>query len=154
MQFFLSALNKLAVNRKSIKEAFDEIRDTLYSTETMEAELETLEAEMAIAAEQVTRSIRENAAVAQDQDAYNARHNALCDHYEKLKDRYSELQATITDKQTRRAAIEDFLTELMKQKDTTTEFDPMTYHILVDRMTVYAKDKVIVRFRNGIEIES
>lgn len=100
-----------------------------------------------------TVSLNAPSTVAQDQEAYKVRHNALCDHYEGLKVRYNELQATITDKQTRRAAIEDFLTELMKQKEITTEFDPVTYHILVERMTVYAKDKVIVRFKNGIEIE-
>jgi len=153
MHIFLTALNKLAINRKSIKASFDEIRDTLFNTTALEDELAKLDAEMEIAAEQVARSIHENATVAQDQEAYKVRHNALCDHYEGLKVRYNELQATITDKQTRRAAIEDFLTELMKQKEITTEFDPVTYHILVERMTVYAKDKVIVRFKNGIEIE-
>lgn len=35
-----------------------------------------------------------------------------------------------------------------------TTFDPMTYHILVERMTVYSKDKVIVQFKNGMEIQA
>ena len=30
----------------------------------------------------------------------------------------------------------------------------MTYHILVERMTVYGKDKVIVQFKNGMEIQA
>jgi len=154
MHFFLTALNKLAVSRKAIKAGFDEIRETIYNTTAMEAEADKLKVEMDIAAEQVARSIHENATIAQDQEAYKVRHNALCDHYEDLKARHDELLATITDKQTRRAAIDDFLAELMKQKETITEFDPVTYHILVERMTVYAKDRVVVRFKNGMEIEA
>ena len=41
-----------------------------------------------------------------------------------------------------------------KQEALPTTFDPMTYHILVERMTVYGKDKVIVRFKNGMEIQA
>ena len=109
---------------------------------------------MSIAAEQVARSIRENAMVALDQSAYRARHDALCDRYENLKARCAELKETISDKQTRVAAIDDFLKTLMKQEALPAAFDPMTYHILVERMTVYGKDKVIVRFKNGMEIQA
>ena len=109
---------------------------------------------MSIAAEQVARSIRENAMVALDQSAYRARHDALCDRYESLKARCAELKGTISDKQARLAAIDDFLRTLMKQEALPTAFDPMTYHILVERMTVYGKDKVMVRFKNGMEIQA
>lgn len=109
---------------------------------------------MSIAAEQVARSIRENAMVALDQSAYRARHDALCDRYESLKARCEELKETISDKQTRLAAIDDFLRTLMKQEALPTTFDPMTYHILVERMTAYSKARVMVRFKNGMEIQA
>ena len=134
--------------------SFDAIRSTVFSTDALEAELAQVEAEMSIAAEQVARSIRENAMVALDQSAYRARHDALCDRYESLKARCAELKETISDKQTRLAAIDDFLRTLMKQEALPTTFDPMTYHILVERMTVYGKDKVIVRFKNGMEFQA
>ncbi len=153
-QLFLSALNKLVGKRSEIRDSFNAIRSTVFSTDALEAELAQVEAEMSIAAEQVARSIRENAMVALDQAAYRVRHDALCDRYESLKARYAELKETISDKQTRLAAIDDFLRTLMKQEALPTTFDPMTYHILVERMTVYGKDKVIVRFKNGMEIQA
>ena len=153
-QLFLSALNKLVGKRNEIRDSFDAIRSTVFSTDALEAELAQVEAEMSIAAEQVARSIRENAMVALDQSAYRARHDALCDRYESLKARCAELKETISDKQTRLAAIDDFLRTLMKQEALPTTFDPMTYHILVERMTVYGKDKVMVRFKNGMEIQA
>ena len=61
---------------------------------------------------------------------------------------------TAFQKQTRLAAIDVFLRTLMKQETLITTFDPMTYHILVERMTVYSKDKVIVQFKNGMEIQA
>ena len=30
----------------------------------------------------------------------------------------------------------------------------IAYHILVDRMTVFKKDRVVVRFKNGVEIDA
>ena len=153
-QLFLSALNTLVGKRNEIRDSFDAIRSTVFDTDALEVELAQVEAEMSIAAEQVARSIRENAMVALDQSAYRARHDALCDRYESLKARCAELKETISDKQTRLAAIDDFLRTLMKQEALPTTFDPMTYHILVERMTVYGKDKVIVRFKNGMEIQA
>ena len=153
-QLFLSALNKLVGKRNEIRDSFDAIRSTVFDTDALEAELAQVEAEMSIAAEQVARSIRENAMVALDQSAYRARHDALCDRYESLKARCEELKETISDKQTRLAAIDDFLRTLMKQEALSTTFDPMTYHILVERMTVYSKARVMVRFKNGMEIQA
>ena len=59
----------------------------------------------------------------------------------------------IRDKTARKAEAEDFIRELMKQPALITEFDPIAYHVLVDRMTVFKKDRVVVRFKNGVEIE-
>ena len=150
----LSRFARNTVDTLNVVRSFDAIRSTVFSTDALEAELAQVEAEMSIAAEQVARSIRENAMVALDQSAYRARHDALCDRYESLKARCAELKETISDKQTRLAAIDDFLRTLMKQEALPTAFDPMTYHILVERMTVYGKDKVMVRFKNGMEIQA
>ena len=68
--------------------------------------------------------------------------------------RHATLEETIREKTTRKAEAEDFIRELMKQPALITEFDPITYHILVDRMTVFKKDRVVVRFKNGVEIEA
>lgn len=151
---FLSALNKLVGMRSEVKDSFDAIRSTVFSTDALKAELAQVEAEMSIAAEQISRGVRENAVGAYDQSVYRERHNALCDRYDSLKARCTELKETIFDKQTRLAAIDVFLRTLMKQETLITTFDPMTYHILVERMTVYSKDKVIVRFKNGMEIQA
>ena len=42
----------------------------------------------------------------------------------------------------------------MKQPALITGFDPIAYHILVDRMTVFKKDRVVVRFKSVVAIEA
>ena len=74
--------------------------------------------------------------------------------HESLKARCTELRKTISDKQTWPAAIDDFPGTLMKQETLPATFNPMTYPILVERMTVYGKDKVMVRFKNGMDIQT
>ncbi|MDY4139996.1 MAG: hypothetical protein SOY30_11775 [Eubacteriales bacterium] len=145
-------MSKLVGKRSDIKDSFDAFRSTVFSTAALEAELAQVEAEMSTSAEQIARSIRENTMVALDQAAYRARHDALCNHYESLKEHCADLKETFSDKQTRLAAIDDIPKTLMKQEALPTICDPMTYHILVERMTVYSKDKVMIRFKNGMEI--
>ena len=85
---------------------------------------------------------------------YNARFEEISMKYDGLKASCETLEEAIRDKTARRAEAEDFIRELMKQPELITEFDPIAYHILVDRMTVFKKDRVVVRFKNGVEIEA
>ena len=74
--------------------------------------------------------------------------------YDGLKANCETLEEAIRDKTARKAEAEDFIRELKKQPALITEFDPIAYHILVDRMTVFKKDRVVVRFKNGVAIEA
>lgn len=152
--FFLSALGKLINERDDIEYAFDAIKKTVYSTDALGQELDRTQAEIDVTSEQINRCIRENAAVAMNQDEYNRRYDALNDQYEELKRRRKEIQSKIADKNERRTRVEQFIAELMHQPQVVTEFDPVTYHLLVENMTIHDKGRVTVKFKNGIEIQA
>lgn len=152
--FFLSALGQLIDDRKDIEQAFDVIKQTVYSTDSLCRELDRTQAEIDVTAERINRAIRKNAAVAMDQDMYNQEYEALNNQYEEAKRRRREIERSIADKDERRARMEQFIAELMRQPQVVTEFDPVTYHLLIERMTIHEKGRVIVRFKNGIEIQA
>ena len=153
-RIFISALNKLADERDEVSAAFDAIRQTVFNTEELEAELHRVQDEMELTAGMLEQSIRENAVVALDQTVYNARFEEISMKYDGLKASCETMEEAIRDKTARKAEAEDFIRELMKQPALITEFDPIAYHILVDRMTVFKKDRVVVRFKNGVEIDA
>ena len=85
---------------------------------------------------------------------YNARFKKINLKYDGLKAGCETPEESIRDKIARKADAEDFIREPMKQPKLITESDPIAYHTLIDRMTIFKKDRVVVRFKNGIEIEA
>ena len=99
------------------------------------------------------QSMYENARVAQDQTEYNKYYTGLTERYDKAKARLEEVKGVISDKEMRQATIEAFLDEL-KRLDGISEFQPALWYGLADYMTVYSKDDVRVRFKDGTEIKA
>ena len=98
--------------------------------------------------------IWKNAASALDRTVCNARFEDIRMKYDGRKAGCETPIEAIRDKTARKAEAEDFIRELMKQPALITGFDPIAYHILVDRMTVFKKDRVVVRFKSVVAIEA
>ncbi|MGL5972729.1 MAG: zinc ribbon domain-containing protein, partial [Oscillospiraceae bacterium] len=120
----------------------------------LETEQDELQNEQLIVSELMQQCIEENSRVALDQEEYNKRFDSLTTRFDTAKARLEEVTATISDKQTRQAAIEDFLTSLKKQNTVVTEFTTDLWCSLVDFVTVHSKDDVRISFKDGTEIQS
>lgn len=70
--------------------------------------------------------------------------------------RLEEIETAIADKKSRRAAIESFLLSLgtLAQADLMEKFDPVLWCGLVDHVTVYSKDDVLLPLRMGRKLKS
>ena len=153
LHIFMAALNKVVANREKIKEAFEADREKHFGIIPLQKELSRVQDELDRTAGKLDQLIRENAVIALDQSDYNIRYDKLNGTYNSLIARHDSLESEIQNRIFCEAESEDFITELMKLPSDITEFDPQIYHHMVDCMTVYARDKVVVRFRNGMEIE-
>ena len=96
--------------------------------------------------------ILENARVVQDQAEYRSRYNELVGKYESLKTQIEEKEQLISDNIAKSRIFDVFIKELKKQQGLVTEFDENLWCSLVESMTVYSKEKIVVRFKNGTEI--
>ena len=94
-QLFIKALNILSKERDLIIAGFEEIRDTAFPTEALEAEAEVLTGGVNTVAELIQKCIDENACVAQDQSEYQKRYDALVQRFETAKAKLDEAQAAI-----------------------------------------------------------
>jgi site-specific DNA recombinase len=95
---------------------FDTIKSTVLDTSDLNAEKTALEQEMVVVSEMMQQSIYENARVALDQTEYQKHYDGLTERFGKAKARLEEVTAAISDKATRQATIEDFLSDLQTQK--------------------------------------
>lgn len=133
---------------------FELIKETLYGTAVLEAEQTELQSELEVISGLVEKCIRVNASLPLDQDEYQKRYDALCARFESAKSRLGVVTEQIADRIGRRETIEQFLTDLMKQEGLVTEFDPVVWHTLVDVVTVYSREDVRFRFKDGAEIQN
>ena len=151
-QLFIKALNILAKERDLIIAGFEEIRDTAFSTEALEAEAEVLTSEVNTVAELIQKCIDENARVAQNQSEYQKRYDALVQRFETAKAKLDEAQAAIAKTKAQRQMMENFMETLRSLPEQVEIFDEGTWYALCDYITVYGKDDIRVTFQNGTEI--
>lgn len=149
--YYLSALRKLLADKDEIIAAFEHAKNAAFDLSALTAEGNELQSELLVVSELMHQSMYENARVTQDQVKYNKYYTGLTERYDKAKARLEEVNGVISDKQTRQATIESFLNEV-KRLDGVTEFQPALWYGLADFMTVYSKDDVRVRFKDGTEI--
>lgn len=86
--------------------------------------------------------IATNARVAQNQDDYNAKYDALVSNYEAVKKRRNEVTGEIRQKGIRRREFARFIDAVEKLPNEVTEFEESMWSDLVESMTVHAKDDI------------
>ena len=141
-QLFVTAANKLLTEKEEIIANFGAIKSTLYDTESLETEQAELQNEMEVVAEMIQQCIHENANVALDQAEYQKRYDGLTKRFEATKSRMETVTGEIKEKVTHRKTLETFLTDLQKQGELLTDFDPLPWHSLIDFVTVYNQDDI------------
>lgn len=102
----------------------------------------------------VQQNIYENAHVALDQNAYQKKYDDLTSRYETLKARLDKLNEQISQTQTQKASVEDFLTSFVKMPEQQTEFSLDSFNALTDYLTVNGEGDIDVTFRNGQTIKA
>ena len=107
---------------------------------------------MAAEADAVQELIAQNARVAQDQEEYNTRYDALVSRYEATKAERDKLASEIRHRGIRRREFQRFITALEKLPENIAEFDEALWGSLVEHVTVYSKDDIRFTLPCGIEI--
>ncbi|HHX69365.1 MAG TPA: recombinase family protein, partial [Gallicola sp.] len=112
-----------------------------------------LQSELEVTAEIIQNIINENAHTALDQEEYQKRYDSLVERFDATKANLELTTEQIKDKITRHKNLEIFLDKLRNQDGLVTEFDQLLWNSLVDFITVFEKDKVQVRFKNGVTVQ-
>lgn len=151
-QIFITALSILEKERDTVIAGFEEIRDTAFSTDALEAETEVLTQEVNTVAELIEKCIDENAHIAQNQTEYEKRYNALVRRFDAARAALDETQAALAKRRAQRLMMEHFLETLRSLPGQVEIFDEDAWLALCDHITVYGKNDIRVTFQNGMEI--
>ena len=152
---FISVCNRLIVDRSEILDDLKAAQAMLSGTAELETEQRRLAEQMNVDDEAVRQVISENARVAQDQEAYRIRYEALVSRFEETKARYDAVTEEIRMRGIRRREFGRFIAEVEKMGDKPIrKFDEALWGALVDHITVHAKDNIIFTLNSGTEIQA
>ena len=151
---FIRVVNSLITDRKEVLTELRSVRDMFTCIEALEKNQKKLAEQMNVDADAVQNLIAENARVAQNQEEYTIRYDALVSRFETTKAEYEKITADIAAKGIRRRELERFIQSVEKLPEVVTEFDEALWGSLVDHLTVNAKDDIVFTMASGMEIKA
>ncbi|OGO90094.1 MAG: hypothetical protein A2Y17_01130 [Clostridiales bacterium GWF2_38_85] len=152
-QKFLLAYNRLMENRDGVIDDCKLIRRTLSDSTGLDAEIDKLTEEIEVVAEMIKACVKENASAVHSQEEYNKKYKGLVKRYEKATRRLDELSAERTRKQERDRELRLFIESIKKQPLVLQVWNERLWVGLLERATVFHDDRMVFKFKNGIEIE-
>ena len=102
----------------------------------------------------VQEAIAENARVAQNQEEYSIRYEALSARFQETKDKYDAVTIEIAQRGIRRREFGRFIHSLEALTEMVTEFSEELLGSLVDYVTVHSKDNIVFTLTSGMEIKA
>lgn len=150
---FINAANVLLSGREESIRAVENALDMVFDLTELNARQAELHSEMEVVADMMQRCIRENASIALDQSDYQNRFNSLSKRFESAREAYSKVNEAISDKQSRKALMEDFLKLLKAQDGQLDGFSDSLWMGLLDYATIYADGRMTFTFKNGVAID-
>jgi site-specific DNA recombinase len=151
-QLFMKAFNQLLTNKNEIMENCEVIKQVLTDTTALDTKAEELQSEIEIVTELIRQCVDENAHIGLDQTEYQKRYNGLVARYENAKEKLEKIEQQRRERRVKQEQLDAFLDTLVRQDSILTEFDEALWCTVIDKIKVYAADKVQFTFRDGTVI--
>ena len=151
---FVRVANIIIDDREMILEELREDQALLTGTEELEKEQKRLAEQMNVDADAVQELIAQNARVAQNQEEYNLRYEALATRFNETKAKYDAVTAEIAKRGIRRRELGRFIRQVEELPDRITDFSEALWGSLIDHVTVFAKDNIVFTTSSGMEIKA
>ena len=149
---FCRALGELIADRDRLAEDICLLRAELADTEGLERKAAILTEEVRGINTQIAALIQQNAATAQDQEAYNLKYKVLSARYEKNKKKLDAVSREIESRAVNARALDAFERELHETESMNISFSTARWNAMVERVDVLPDGQMSFRFVCGREI--
>jgi len=150
---FIRAMNKVVDGKEFYLSELREIAEMLSDTSALEAEKRSVEVQVAAAADAINEAVSENARVAQDQNEFRKRYDALVGAYREAEARQRAVEDQIEERKARRERIERFIRQVEAMNGVVGEFSPALWASMVESVTVGKEGQMTFLLTCGMEVE-
>lgn len=149
----MSAVSKLTANRQDLIDTCNRLKNELADTTLLDEQSSALLDETNLLTEMIKKLIEQNASTAMDQEEYARRCNDYAARFEKATEDYEKLQKQKLRRLHQSDVLEAFAFEIFCLPDLRIEFSDKLWLNLIAHATVYGDERIVFRFKNGVEIE-
>ena len=152
-RIFVKALNSLVEVKENVIAELRSLIDGVCQTGELTEEHDRTEQELNVLAERLEKLIRENARVAQDQNAYLNQENEIRAHYLEKQGHLARLDEQIAEREGKRNTLEGMIHALCGINGEQVAFDEELWGGLLDHIVVKGDGQAVVVFKARIEID-
>jgi ElaB/YqjD/DUF883 family membrane-anchored ribosome-binding protein len=150
---FVEVFNGVINNKGEILRGYEEVIKELICTKDLDDKIYELEKESKKIFDEINRCIRDNATKAQDQEEYVRKCNALVERYEEIKKSIEDVENERFERLVKKDRIEEFMKVLRHRDRLIDEFDGELWNLVIEAVKVYADEKMVFVFKDGMEVE-
>ena len=150
---FMRAFSKLLTDRTALIEDCELMCKTLLDFKEIEIKSNKLLEEMNVVSELVKKLISENSNTPMNQDEYIKKYDSYTNRFNKAKEQHTKLQKTMDQRRLKADIIKEFISKISEMDAHPIEFNEKLWGSIIDTVTVYEDERIVFRFKNGIEIE-
>ena len=151
-EIFMKALNMLMEEKDECIANLQELIEDTCQINDLEVQQESLEEEMELLAEKISKLIRQNTRMLQDQEEYQKKEDTLREVYHQKKEELDELNDMIQDRKDKRGILANFIMNLQDLDEKQMEFREELWGGLLDEIVAERDKSCRVIFRGGIEV--
>ena len=151
-QIFVKALNSLVEVKENVIAELRTLIDSVCQTEELPEERDKVEQELGVLAARLETLIRENARVAQDQNAYLKQEAEIRALDVEKQGHLETLDEQIAERESKRNTLEGMIQLVCGIDGEQVEFDEELWGGLLDHIVVKEDGAIVVIFNGGIEI--
>ena len=152
MEKFVLAFNQLVGRREIAIEACNIALGTLTDTTAVDNKILESRQELDVIVGLIEKCVNENASVALEQDAYNARYNSLVEKYKAAEEVYNKLLSEKERRISKAEEIRIYMKNLEKAENPISEFDEKLWLMMTLHAIAKSDGTVTFVFRDGMEI--
>ena len=150
-KIYLMALNKLYFNKEAYLEDLKYLKNVVLNTDSLEKQLNEAKNEQSDASILIQQYMTSGPIT--ETDLNSGRYDELCKRLTDAENREEELTIKLEELRKKRAEVSQFIKKVEDLKEHYTSFSNELFSGLCRKMTIYSKDRVVVTFSSGLEIE-
>ena len=152
-KLFMRAFSKLLTDRTALIEDCELMCKTLLNHKEIEIKSNKLLEEMNVVSELVKKLIDANSDTPMNQDDYIEKYDSYTNRFNKAKEQYTKLQKTMEQRRLKADVIKGFICDISELDNLHIGFNERLWNSVIDIVTVYEDERIVFKFKNGIEIE-